>query len=60
MQPLTLKDGTILPTGSYVCVPSIDPDANPRTLTREFDGFRWSRLRAETGNGSKYNGVYSA
>lgn len=57
MSPLTLKDGTILPTGSYVCVPSMDPEADPRTLKRDFDGFRWAKLRQETGNDTKYLSV---
>ena len=57
MSPLTLKDGTILPKGSYVCVPSIDPEADPITLSRPFDGFRWARLRQNAGNENKYLGV---
>lgn len=57
MSPLTLKDGTILPTGSYVCVPSIDPAVDPKSLTREFDGFRWARMRKDTNNDTKYLSV---
>lgn len=57
MAPLTLKDGTILPAGSYVCVPSIDPEADPKTLRRDFDGFRWARLRKETGRDGRYLSV---
>lgn len=55
--PLKLKDGDVLPTGSYVCVPSIDPEADPTTLSRDFDGFRWARLREIPGNENKYLSV---
>ena len=57
MSPLTLRDGTILPTGSYVCVPSIDTEATltvkptgekPVHPSRAFDPFRWSRLRVQS------------
>ncbi|KAL9609778.1 MAG: hypothetical protein Q9167_005474 [Letrouitia subvulpina] len=57
LSPLTLKDGTILPTGSYVCVPSIDPAVDPKSLTRKFDGFRWARMRKGTSNDTKYLSV---
>lgn len=54
---MNLKDGTILPKGSYVCVPSMDPEVDPNTLCREFDGFRWERLRQIAGNENKYLSV---
>ncbi|KAL9005166.1 MAG: hypothetical protein Q9188_002040 [Gyalolechia gomerana] len=57
MSPLTIKDGTVIPAGSYVCVPSMDPEVDPKTLTRDFDGFRWARLRKETGNDTRYLSV---
>ncbi|KAL9045293.1 MAG: hypothetical protein Q9214_001643 [Letrouitia sp. 1 TL-2023] len=57
MSPLTLRDGTILPTESYVCVPSIDPAVDPKSLAREFDGFRWARMRKGTSNDTKYLSV---
>lgn len=47
LRPLHLSDGTVLPASSYVCVPSIDPDADRETTTRPFDGFRWYRQRTE-------------
>ncbi|ROT39567.1 cytochrome P450 [Sodiomyces alkalinus F11] len=47
LRPLRLSDGTVLPAQSYVCVPSIDPDADQETATRPFDGFRWYRQRIE-------------
>lgn len=57
MSPLTLKDGTVLPAGSYVCVPSMDPESDKSDLTREFDGFRWERMRNVPGNESKFLSV---
>ncbi|KAL8951312.1 MAG: hypothetical protein Q9222_002711 [Ikaeria aurantiellina] len=59
MSPLRLKDGDILPSGSYVAVQSIDPDAHPGSMTRDFDGFRWSRLRADPGNEQKFTAAAS-
>lgn len=59
MTPLTLKDGTVLPAGSYVCVSSIDHEADPTTLSREWDGFRWAKLREKPGNANKYTAVES-
>ncbi|KAL1588454.1 hypothetical protein WHR41_03126 [Cladosporium halotolerans] len=47
LRPLHLSDGTVLPASSYICVPSIDPDADPETAARPFDGFRWWRQRNE-------------
>ena len=57
MAPLTLKDGTILFTGSYVCVPPMDPEADPKTLRRDFGGFHWAWLRKETVCDGKYSSV---
>ncbi len=57
MSPLTLQDGTVLPAGSYVCIPSIDPEADQSTLSRDFDGFRWAKLRQVRGNENKYLNV---
>lgn len=59
MSPLTLKDGTIIPSRSYVAVPSMDPDAQPGSTKRTFDGFRWARLRAAPGNSEKFTTVAS-
>lgn len=47
LRPLRLSDGSVLPPQSYICVPSIDPDADLETTTRSFDGFRWYRQRTE-------------
>lgn len=47
LRPLRLSDGTVVPASSYVCVPSVDPDADRETQTRPFDGFRWYRQRTE-------------
>lgn len=58
MQRLTLSDGTIIPQTSYVCVPSMDPDARSATGDRPFDGFRWARLRHDRpADESKYLSV---
>ncbi len=57
MSPLTLQDGTVLPAGSYVCIPSIDSEADQSTLSRDFDGFRWAKLRQVWGNKNKYLNV---
>lgn len=35
----------------------MDPEVDPKTLTRDFDGFRWARLRKETGNDTRYLSV---
>ncbi|CAG8952503.1 hypothetical protein HYFRA_00009606 [Hymenoscyphus fraxineus] len=57
--PLTLKDGTVLPANSYVAVPSIDPEARPHAVTRDFDGFRWEKMRSQPGNEQKFTTVAS-
>ncbi|KAL9596067.1 MAG: hypothetical protein Q9219_006053 [cf. Caloplaca sp. 3 TL-2023] len=59
MSPLRLKDGSLLPTGSYVAVQSIDSEARPGHTTREFDGFKWARLRAKPGDEHKSTAVAS-
>ena len=59
MAPLTLKDGTVLPANSYVCVPSIDHEVDPTTLSRDWDGFRWARLREKPGHANKHTAVAS-
>lgn len=60
LSPLRLHDGSVLPAGSYVAVQSVDPDARPGSITRDFDAFRWARLRAEPGNARRFTTVVSA
>jgi len=57
MSPLTLQDGTVLPASSYVYIPSIDLEADQSTLSLDFDGFRWAKLRQVRGNENKYLNV---
>ncbi len=59
MAPLELMDGSVLPTGSYVAVQSVDPEADPASVSRDFDAFRWAKLREKPGNAQKFTTLAS-
>ncbi|TVY81918.1 Ent-kaurene oxidase [Lachnellula suecica] len=54
--PLTLSDGTLLPTGTHLCVASeaISKDLNFAPNALEFDGFRYFRKREEAEEANKH------
>ena len=56
MKPFTLSDGTYLPPGTEVAIPSdsIHHDGDNYVNPHEFDGFRFSRMREVEGESSKY------
>ena len=53
---LKLSNGIILPKGTHIGVAAganaLDPDFNENAS--EFDGFRFEKLRARSGNDNKY------
>lgn len=55
-EPLTLSDGTFLPTGTHLCVASeaISKDARFAANAAAFDGFRYFRKRQETAEANKH------
>jgi len=57
MAPLHLRDGSILPTGSYVAVPSLNSPIEQSTCN--FEGFRWAKLASISENPQKLSSVAS-
>ena len=56
MKDVVLVDGTVIPKGTMVCVPtfSIQHDAAKYPDPDMFDPFRFSRMREKGGNETKY------
>ena len=59
MTDVVLVDGTVIPKGTMVCVPtfSIQHDAAKYPDPDMFDPFRFSRMREEAGEGTKHQFV---
>jgi len=59
LKPITLSDGTILPKGLQISMPSHQVNMDEKLWERpdEFDGFRFDKMRATAGNENKFQFV---
>jgi len=59
LKPITLSDGTILPKGLQISLPShqVNMDENIWERPDEFDGFRFEKMRETPGNENRFQFV---
>lgn len=57
MKPYTFADGTTIPKGAILALPiaAIQTDDNFYPKGKEFDGFRFSKLREQKGESAKHH-----
>lgn len=61
MKPHTFADGTTIPKGAIITLPiaAIQTDENFYPNGKEFDGFRFSKIREQQGESAKHHSSHT-